>query len=56
MGAQLSHALSDQGTRHQVTTLGIGGGFGQSAYMAEHLYEAYGLATKGYGRCSSKTP
>ena len=54
MGAQLSHALSDQGTRHQVTTLGIGGGFGQSAYMAEHLYERHGLTAKDMADAAQK--
>lgn len=43
MGAQLSHALSGAGVRHQVATLGIHGEFGQSAYVAEHLYEKHGL-------------
>ncbi len=43
MGAQLSHALSQAGVAHRVRTLGIGGEFGQSAYLAEHLYEKHGL-------------
>ncbi|MDA7657930.1 transketolase, partial [Verrucomicrobia bacterium] len=43
MGAQVSHALSDSGIPHQIKTLGIDGEFGQSAYMAEHLYEKHGL-------------
>lgn len=43
MGAQLSHALSGAGVRHQIATLGIHGEFGQSAYVAEHLYEKHGL-------------
>jgi transketolase len=43
MGSQLSHALSSQGTRHQIVSLGIKGEFGQSAYMAEHLYQRHGL-------------
>jgi transketolase len=43
MGAQLSHALSAAGVAHQVRTLGIEGEFGQSAYLAEHLYEKHGL-------------
>jgi transketolase len=43
MGAQLSHALSRAGVAHRVTTLGIAGEFGQSAYVAEHLYERHGL-------------
>lgn len=43
MGAQLSHALSLAGVSHRVTSLGIRGEFGQSAYVAEHLYERHGL-------------
>jgi transketolase len=43
MGAQLSHALSRAGVAHRVRTLGIDGEFGQSAYLAEELYERHGL-------------
>lgn len=43
MGAQLSHALSGAGIAHRVLSLGIDGGFGQSAYLAEQLYEKHGL-------------
>lgn len=43
MGAQLSHALSMAGEPHRVITLGIPGEFGQSAYLAEELYQKYGL-------------
>ena len=43
MGAQVSHALSNAGIAHRVRTLGIPGEFGQSAYMAEQLYERHGL-------------
>ena len=43
MGAQLSHALSDAGIAHRIRTLGIRGEFGQSAYLAEQLYEKHGL-------------
>ena len=43
MGAQISHALSQAGVLHRITTLGIHGEFGQSAYVAEHLYEHHGL-------------
>jgi transketolase len=52
MGAQLSHALSRAGVRHQVTTLGIPGEFGQSAYVAEHLYEKYGLTAEGVAKAA----
>ncbi len=43
MGAQISHALSEAGIAHRMKTLGIHGEFGQSAYIAEHLYEKHGL-------------
>lgn len=43
MGAQLSHALSLAGIPHQIRSLGIRGEFGQSAYIAEHLYQHHGL-------------
>ncbi|HXG48060.1 MAG TPA: transketolase C-terminal domain-containing protein [Methylomirabilota bacterium] len=43
MGAQVSHALAQAGIAHRMTSLGIRGEFGQSAYVAEHLYEKHGL-------------
>lgn len=43
MGAQLSHALSNAGIAHRMKSLAIRGEFGQSAYLAEHLYEKHGL-------------
>jgi transketolase len=43
MGAQISHALSRAGIPHRARTLGIPGEFGQSAYVAEHLYKHHGL-------------
>lgn len=43
MGAQLSHALSNAGIAHRVKSLAIPGEFGQSAYLAEHLYERHGM-------------
>jgi transketolase len=43
MGAQVSHVLSAAGIPHQIKSLGIHGEFGQSAYVAEHLYEHHGL-------------
>ncbi len=43
MGAQVSHALSRVGIAHRIKSLGIQGEFGQSAYVAEHLYEKHGL-------------
>jgi len=46
MGAQLSHALSRAGIAHRITSLGIQDQFGQSAYMAEHLYQRHGLTAE----------
>ncbi len=43
MGAQVSHALSQAGIPHTASTLGIPGEFGQSAYLAEQLYQHHGL-------------
>jgi transketolase len=43
MGAQVSHALSQAGIAHRMKSLGIKGEFGQSAYVAEHLYEKHNL-------------
>jgi len=43
MGAQVSHALSCTGISHRVTSLGIHGEFGQSAYLAEELYIKHGM-------------
>ena len=43
MGAQVSHALAQAGIPHRIKSLGIKGEFGQSAYVAEHLYQHHGL-------------
>ena len=43
MGAQVSHSLAQAGIVHRMKSLGIRGEFGQSAYVAEHLYEKHGL-------------
>jgi transketolase len=43
MGEQLSHALSQAGIAHRVVSLAIRGEFGQSAYLADQLYEKHGL-------------
>ncbi len=54
MGAQLSHALSQAGVAHRVHSLGIPGEFGQSAYLAEHLYEKYGLTAPKMAEVAAK--
>jgi len=46
MGAQISHALSDARIAHRMRTLGIHGEFGQSAYLAEQLYQKHGLTAE----------
>jgi transketolase len=46
MGAQISHALSRAGIAHRAQTLGIPGEFGQSAYLAEQLYQHHGLTAE----------
>jgi len=46
MGAQVSHALSTAGIAHTMKSHGIDGEFGQSAYMAEELYEKHGMVAK----------
>jgi transketolase len=43
MGAQISHALAQAGVPHRMHSLGIRGEFGQSAWVAEQLYEKHGL-------------
>src|SRR3954464_6885778 len=46
MGAQVSHALSNAGISHRIRSLGIHGEFGESAYMAEELYQRHGLTAE----------
>src|SRR5207244_476547 len=43
MGAQISHALAQASIAHRMRSLGIRAEFGQSAYVAEDLYEKHGL-------------
>ncbi|RME94011.1 MAG: transketolase, partial [Verrucomicrobia bacterium] len=46
MGAQVSHALANAGIAHRMKSLAIPGEFGQSAYVAEHLYQKHGLTVE----------
>jgi transketolase len=46
MGAMVSHALSRAGITHRMKSLGIPGEFGRSAYVAEYLYQHYGLTAE----------
>jgi transketolase len=43
MGSQVAHALAQAGIVHRMKSLGIHGEFGQSAYVAEDLYQKHGL-------------
>jgi transketolase len=43
MGAQLTHALALSGRIVKARALGIRGQFGQSAYLADHLYAKHGM-------------
>jgi transketolase len=43
MGSQLAHALSQAGIAFRMKSLGIHGEFGQSAYLADELYDKHGL-------------
>jgi transketolase len=47
MGSLISHALAQAGIPFRMKSLGIPGVFGQSAYLAEHLYEKYGMTAAG---------
>ncbi len=46
LGSQLVHALKMNGDEFTVTSLGVKGVFGQSAYLADHLYAKAGLDEK----------
>ncbi|MEM9399486.1 MAG: transketolase C-terminal domain-containing protein [Verrucomicrobiota bacterium] len=47
MGAQVIHELVQSGLQLKAKSLGIPGTFGQSAYLADQLYDRYGLSPKG---------
>jgi transketolase len=46
MGALLCHALSRAGMSFKAKSLGIDGKFGQSAYLAEQLYQRFGISAQ----------
>lgn len=48
LGQQLVSALVNEGIAFKARTLGIDGEFGQSAYMADHLYDKHGLNADGF--------
>ncbi len=48
MGSQVVNALVNHGVAFKARTLGIDGEFGQSAYMADHLYDKHGLNAEGF--------
>jgi transketolase len=54
MGAQVSHALSNAGIAHTLTSLGIHNEFGQSAYLAEELYVKHGLTAPKMAEAARK--
>jgi len=54
MGAQVSHALANAGIAHTMTSLGIRDEFGQSAYVAEQLYEKHGMTGPGMAEAALK--
>lgn len=47
MGAMVSHALSTAGIPHSMKSLGIHGEFGQSAYLADELYNKQSMSAAG---------
>lgn len=47
MGAQVVAALTQHGTAFRARIIGVKGEFGQSAYMADHLYDRHGLNADG---------
>jgi transketolase len=47
MGAQVAHALGLAGIQFRMKSLGIGGEFGQSAYLADDLYARHGMTAAG---------
>ena len=48
LGAQVIHALVNGGYNIKGRSLGIPGEFGQSAYLADELYDKYGLNAGGF--------
>jgi transketolase len=46
MGSQVAHALAQAGVVHKMKSIAIDGEFGRSAYVAENLYEKYGLTAE----------
>ncbi len=54
MGAQLVHALAREGTQVTTAALGINGAFGQSAYMAQHLYDKHGMTAAKVAEAARK--
>jgi transketolase len=52
MGAQLSHALARAGIAHRMRSLGMNGEFGQSAWVAEQLYQKHELTADAVARAA----
>ena len=53
MGAQVSHTLT-HGIEHSMISLGIENDFGQSAYMAAHLYEKHKMMASDIVEAANK--
>lgn len=47
MGAQVAHALGQAGIHFNMASVGMQAEFGQSAYLANELYDKYGMGTSG---------
>ncbi|HRZ54119.1 MAG TPA: transketolase C-terminal domain-containing protein, partial [Candidatus Paceibacterota bacterium] len=54
MGAQVAHALANAKVAHRMTSLGIRGEFGQSAYLADQLYVKHGLTANAMVRAAKE--
>jgi transketolase len=54
MGAQVAHALATSGLAPRMISLGIQGHFGQSAYVAEELYQKHGLTADAMVRAAQE--
>lgn len=54
MGAQVAHALAQNGIACKMKSLGIRGEFGRSAYKVEELYKAQGMFTTDIVQAAKK--
>jgi len=54
MGALLVHAIKREGVEFNLCSLGVKDKFGQSAYLALHLYEKHGVSAKAISEAAIK--